>query len=425
MNVTLAYGQCGLEIDLNDKYHISKIESEFVRGLSSPIEKIRESLSNPYDSLPLGKLIADCRKVGIIFSDITRPVPSKLIITTIIEEITNNHNVEIVLFNALGSHRENTDEELKLILGQELMGNYHIVQNDAFAIGANQYFGISSYGNQIYLNREMASCDLLILTGLIEPHFFAGFSGGGKSIMPGMGGIETILGNHNSKMIGNRNAKYGVTNGNPIWEEILEISSLFSNIFLVNITMNRDKEITGVFSGNIRSAHKAGCEFLRYSNMVPVNDLFDIVITTNSGFPLDLNLYQAVKGMCSATPIIKRGGDIIIAAECRDGLPDYGFYSKILSSYKNPKEALHSIISSNETVHDQWQVQIQTQIQLMANIHVYSENLSDKQIQSVHLIPCRNIENTIEKLLKNHQGYPKIAIIPEGPQTIPYLEREF
>lgn len=421
MQIKLAYGEDGIDIHLNDGYDIKIIEPKFIDAFDYPQERIRESLRKPYGSLSLERLVSHRKKIGIVFSDITRPVPLKIIIPVIIDEMSEIKEENITLFNALGTHRPNTNEELRMMLGDVLVDRFRIVQNNAFDPTTQRFLGTSSIGHEIFINDELSSCDLVILTGFIEPHFFAGFSGGGKAIMPGMAGLTTILGNHDAKMIANPKSTFGVTQGNPIWEEIFEVSQMIGNPFLVNVTLNRNKQITGVFSGNVETAHHAGCNFVRTCAMVPVEDVFDIVITTNSGYPLDINLYQGVKGMSAASQIIREGGDIIIAAECRDGIPDHGCYGNLLREFNNPEELLKKIMSSDELIQDQWQAQIQAQIQMWADIHVYSDYLSNEQIESVLLKPCGKIDRKVKELIIKYGSEVRICILPEGPQTIPYL----
>jgi nickel-dependent lactate racemase len=312
---------------------------------------------------------------------------------------------------------------LRTILGDRIVDNYRIVQNDAFDQTKQIHLGTTKFGHEIWLNRELLECDIKILTGFIEPHFFAGFSGGAKAMMPGMAGSPSILGNHSAKMIGHPNSTWGITEGNLIFEEINEIVDKVENLFLLNITLNRNKEITGVFSGELKEAHAKGCNFVKKKAMVPVQTPFDIVITTNSGYPLDLNLYQSVKGMSAAAKVVKDGGVIIIATECRDGIPDHGLFGSLLRSYEKPGDLLESIMSSSEDKLDQWQAQIQALIQLKADVYVYSDGLTDEQIHSAMLKPVKNIEKFVEYLVSQIGAQTRICILPEGPQTIPYIEK--
>jgi nickel-dependent lactate racemase len=309
------------------------------------------------------------------------------------------------------------------MLGDDLVDGFHIVQNNAFDPSTQVRTGVTSRGHEVWLNRQVTECDFKILTGFIEPHFFAGFSAGGKLLMPGMAGQRTVLGNHDAQNIGHPNATWGVTHGNPIWEEVREVALQSGPLFLVNVTLNKDKEITGVFAGDLDTAHAAGCEYVRETAMVAVPEPFDIVITSNSGYPLDLNLYQAVKGMSAAAQVVKEGGAIVIAAECWDGIPDHGLYGKLLRESSNPKELLDRICSPGFLEQDQWQAQIQAKVQLKADVYVYSEHLSDEQITSALLKPCRSIESTLNQLLDRYGPQASICVLPEGPQTILYLQK--
>lgn len=422
MVTKLAYGKRGLFLDLKDVYNVDIIEPGFTPPLINPLEIIQKSLREPIGCNPLKQQVSACDTVGIVLSDITRPVPTKRILPVILDEISHVKPENITLFIGLGTHRPNTGDELREMVGNDIFNNYRFIQNDAFNKATQKSYGFTSNKNEIYINKELAFCDFIILTGFIEPHFFAGFSGGSKAIMPGMAGINTILKNHSPKMIANPNSVFGITTNNPIWEEITEIGRVFEKSFLINVSLNKDKEITGVFSGDLFHAHSAGCSFVKNLSLVPVKQAYDIVITTNSGYPLDINLYQSIKGMSSAARIVKTGGTIIIAAECREGIPEHGCYGTLLGKFNNPQDLIDYIMSTNEIVPDQWQAQIQAQILMNSEVHIFSDFLSDAEIRSALLKPCKNIENLVSDLVqKNGQG-TRICILPEGPQTIPFLE---
>jgi nickel-dependent lactate racemase len=195
-------------------------------------------------------------------------------------------------------------------------------------------------------------------------------------------------------------------------------------LFLVNITLNKEKEITGVFCGDLDEAHARGCAFARRTALAPVSEPFDIVLTTNSGYPLDINLYQSVKGMSAAAQVVRPGGAIIIAAECRDGVPEHGLYGQLLSAHRSPADVLEDIYASTVDRQDQWEAQVQALIQQKATVHVYSEGLSDEQIRSALLTPCRDIEATLAGLVEQYGPQARICVLPEGPQTIPYIEKK-
>lgn len=420
--VRLAYGKDRIPLKVEKDWNVTVIEPKFVKGASDPGQMITKALNNPIGIEPLHKIIRHGDKVAIIFNDITRPTPNKLIIETLLKELRSVPSSDIALFNAVGTHRFNTKAELRKLIGNYLMRNFKVIQNSAFEMNTLQHVGISSFGNEILINKDLMACNVKILTGFIEPHFFAGFSGGGKAIMPGMAGINTILKNHNSVNIKNKNSSWGITFNNPIWEEVQEVAVMCNASFLINVTLNRDKEITGVFAGNIKKAHLAGIEYVRQTAMVQVSSFFDIVITTNSGFPLDQNLYQTVKGISAAARIVKPGGIIIAAAECQDGIPDHGLFSKLMQESANPTSLLDRICSSDFSRQDQWQAQILAMIQIKAEIFVYSDNLSDEQLRKMKIKKCYNIHELVETFRMKHGNNISICILPEGPQTIPYIK---
>ena len=419
MNVELAYGKKGLRIDLSDDLDTTVIEPTFVPGVPDPHEAIRDALRYPQDSQPLRDVAASCSRVALVVNDITRPTPYRTMLPVLLQELGSAG--EVTIFVALGTHRKNTDDELREILGDEVVRRFRIVQNDAFDQDTQVCIGTSSRGHEIWINREFLECDVKVLTGFIEPHFFAGFSGGGKAVIPGMAGLNTVLGNHDAQMIDDRNAVYGVTEGNPIWEEIMEIAALVGKSFLVNITLNREQEITGVFAGDLREAYGKGCAFVKEGAMVPVDRPFDIVITSNAGHPLDLNLYQAVKGMSAAGLVVREGGSIIVAADCWDGIPEHGLFGQMLMAAGSPEELLRTIRKPGFQKQDQWQVQILLKLLKRSDIYIRSGNLTDKQLRAVLLKPAHRIETTVDDLLKKYGRDARICVLPEGPQTIPYV----
>jgi nickel-dependent lactate racemase len=422
MKIKLAYGKTGLGIDLPDELDVTVVEPEFVPGLPDPEGALREALGAPIEAPPLRDVVKADDKVGVIFSDITRPTPNHLILPAVLDELAHVPTENITLFNALGTHRPNTDEELRGMLGDRVVDGYRIVQNDSFDQSTQVRMGTTSRGHHVWLNRELVECNVTILTGFIEPHFFAGFSGGGKAVMPGMAGQQTVLGNHDAEMVGHPKATWGITWGNPIWEEVREVALKVGQIFLVNVTLNRDKQITGVFAGDLDAAHAAGCAFVKETAMVPAPHPFDIVITTNSGYPLDLNLYQSVKGMSAAAQVVREGGAIIIAADCWDGIPDHGLYGQLLREADSPQSLLDTVCAPGFLKQDQWQAQIQAQIQLKADVYVRTDNLTDEQIGMALFQTSHRIEDTMTDLLGRYGSQASICVLPEGPQTIPYIQ---
>jgi nickel-dependent lactate racemase len=423
MNINLAYGKSGYTLELSDQYNIDIIEPRWVEKSANQSLAVTEGLKKPYNSLPLKEIANSNSKIAIIFSDVTRATPYHIIIPALLNELKDIPQQNITFYCANGTHRLATDQELINILGELVVNNYEIIQNDANAPELHEYVGTTISGNEIFLNKKILQCDLKILTGFIEPHFFAGFSGGGKALIPGMASVQSIKFNHSISHLSDNNVTWGITEGNPLWEEIMEAAEFVPGLFLLNITLNRKKEITKVFAGELRSAHDAGCKFTIQSAMAPVDELYDIVITSNSGYPLDLNVYQTVKGMSAAAQVVKQGGTIIMAAECWDGIPSNSDYEKILASVSSVDELMNFIKENESTLKDTWQIYFQALIQQKADVYLYSDKLDNETISKALFKPVNDIGKLVDQLVKKIGPKARICILPEGPQTIPYLKQ--
>jgi nickel-dependent lactate racemase len=297
---------------------------------------------------------------------------------------------------------------------------YRVLNHEPENPDALVQLGATRDGAPALLNRHAVEADVRIVTGFIEPHFFAGFSGGVKGIMPGVAGLKTVMSNHGARNIGDASATFGITAGNRLWEELLAIARRIGPSFLLNVALNDEIQITGVFAGDLIAAHQTGCEFVRQSAMQKCAAPFDIVVTTNSGYPLDLNLYQGVKGMSAAARIVKAGGTIILACECREGVPANSPFDQLLRSASGP-EAILALLSTPGFVRpEQWQAQIQSLIQRKATVLVHS-SLPDDVVRAAHLTPCHDIGAAVKDLLLVKENGARIAVLPQGPLTIPYL----
>jgi len=421
VRIKLAYGRGSIEIDLPDSLNVDVIEPLYTEGLPDQVAAVEDALLKPVDSRPLRDLAGQSDRVGIVVNDITRPMPYAIILPVLLRALRRVPDEQILFLNANGTHRSNTDGELRQILGEEVVNRYRIVQNDARDRSSHTLVGTTKRGNQIWLHKAYLDCDVRILTGLIEPHFFAGFSGGGKAVMPGLARLDTVLRNHSAANMDHPKATWGETYGNPIWEEIQQAASLVPPSFLLNVTLNRDKEITGVFAGDCRKAHDRGCAHARRSAMAAATKPYDIVVTSNAGYPLDLNLYQSVKGVSAAAQIVKDGGAIIAVADCWDGIPDHGEYAGLLLEAESPESLLKTIRRRDFLRQDTWQAQVHALICQKADVYFHSHNLSDGQIEAAFFKPCSNVEETIEELLHKYGRDASICILPEGPHTIPYI----
>ncbi|KGX91755.1 nickel-dependent lactate racemase [Pontibacillus marinus] len=419
MLVDLAYGKKGLQVEVPD--HSDIIEPRYIPKIESEKEKAFEAMRNPVGTPPLKEMVKSTDTVSIVISDSTRPTPNHKLVPWLIEELSHVPKENFIIINGTGSHKDNTREEFIEMLGEDVVNSVKVINNNAFDKDTQTYLGTSSYGGEAYLNSEYINSDFKIVTGFIEPHFFAGFSGGPKGIMPGIAGIDTIMHFHSAKMIAHEKSTWGIMKDNPVQGEATDITLMAKPDFMLNVTLNGDKEITNFFTGDVIEAHREGCAYVKEHAMVPCEEPYDIVVTTNSGYPLDQNLYQAVKGMSAAHKVVKENGSIICAAECSDGLPSHGNYAKILKMFGSPQELLDKVNDPSFSLFDQWQAQKQAMIQVWADCYVYSQ-LSSEDVENAMLKPTNNITETIEALKEKYGQDARIAVMPLGPLTIPYVK---
>lgn len=423
MKTSLAYGKGRLEIEIPEGFRSRVIAPRKMPAASDQGGAVALSLRNPIGSPALRDIVRRGESIAIVFCDITRPVPNRVILPAVLAELSaaGARADDIVLFNATGTHRANSASELEGLLGADIVSAYRIVQNDARAEGRHSLAGTTASGNDVWLDSEFLSADRKILTGFIEPHFFAGFSGGGKAILPGLARLDTVLRNHGAAHIDDARASWGLLEGNPIRAEIDEAAAMARPDFLVDVTLNEGKQIVASYAGDWRAAYAQGAEAVRRQAMTAVDAPFDIVISCNSGYPLDQNLYQSVKGMSAASRVVKQGGSIIMAAECSDGIPAHGSFGRLVSEARDMPSLLRSIRRSECAIDDQWQAQILASICEKAEVYLFSENVSREDIRRVKLKPCDSIEATLASLLEKYGRDARICVLPEGPQTIPYL----
>jgi len=412
--IRLDYGKKGLEIDLEDADIICP---KLQLAITNVEKAIKEKLFKPDCGPGLDALLLNKKTVAIAHTDITRATPNKVILPIIINELIKLgiKKENITLVNMTGSHRPQTRKELIAMLGQDIVENFKCVQHNSFDKDTLSLAGYFVDGNPLYINKVFLEADFKICTGFIEPHFFAGFSGGPKAVLPGLCDIDSILRNHNASRIGDENATWALTYGNPVWENIREGCSIVNPDFILNVAMNTEEKISAIFTGQWENTHKIGYEYVRENAMCRVNRLYDIVITTNSGYPLDLNLYQCVKGISCAAEIVKENGVIIMAGECSEGIPSNSPYHKILQMEQSPEKLFELILNNKQTIPEQWQAQIQTKIQKKAKVYLYSDCLNEKEINEALLLQCKDIEGLVKVLGGS------VAVIPKGPQTIPYF----
>jgi nickel-dependent lactate racemase len=366
-------------------------------------------------------LVRAGQRVAISVCDITRAQPRIDMLRALFEEMPQVRPEDVTILIATGTHRINTPPELERMLGREILSKYRVVNHDSRDASSLGRVGMTSTGVEIFLNTLWLDADVRITTGFVEPHFFAGFSGGPKMVAPGLAGLKTVMTLHDVHHIGHPLATWGVTEGNPVHDDVREIARMVPVHFAVDVTLNREQQITAAFAGDVFAEHAAACAHAKATAMRQVPAPFDLVLTTNSGYPLDQNLYQAVKGMSAAAKIVKDGGTIICAAECRDGLPSHGSYGTVLASASSPTALLEMISSPGYSVPDQWQVQVQAQIQTKARVMVKTDGLRSDEIRAAHFTPIDDVASSVQQTLRQAGPDSTLCVLPQGPQTIPYL----
>jgi lactate racemase len=421
MKVRLAYGRGYLEVEFPDEC-TTIIEPAPQAGLPDERAALSDALDRPVAAQALRDQITPQSRITIVHTDITRATPNDRLIPWLLAylEAGGARRENITLLNGLGTHRPNTRAELEQMLTPEVVANYRCLNHEPENDAAHEVFGLTRTGVPVLINRHLTQADVRIITGFIEPHFFAGFSGGPKGIMPGVAALRTVMSNHGAHHIGDARATFGITEGNPLWEEMRDLALRIGPSFLLNVALNEGREITGIFAGDLVAAHRRGVEFVRAGAMHAVDEPFDIVVTTNSGYPLDMNLYQAVKGMRAAELIVRDGGTVIIAAECEEGVPSGSPHERNLASVGSPKELLARLEGTATVQPEQWQGQIQALIQRRAEVLAYT-GLDAATLRRAHLRPCPDIGAAVRERLAKIGNGARVAVLLQGPLTIPYL----
>jgi nickel-dependent lactate racemase len=382
-------------------------------------ELIEQAMAAPIACSPLSALAKGKDKIVIIASDHTRPVPSKLIIPPMLQQLRQgNPDADITILIATGCHRGTTREELVQKFGEDIVRNEKIYIHDCDERDMLVNIGTLPSGSACEINRLAYEADLLVAEGFIEPHFFAGFSGGRKSVLPGIAGRSTVLGNHCSEFIAHPSARTGILENNPLHIDMLWAAKTAKLAYIVNVVLNAEKEVIYAVAGDAEAAHKAGTDFLSglcQARAIPA----DIVITTNGGYPLDQNVYQAVKGMTAAEATVKQGGVIIMLARCNDGIGGDHFYRQLAQEPDIDKTmALFLSRGKEQTVPDQWQTQVFLRVLKKATVIFLSE-MDDATIREMHMLPAKTMEEALQKAkaILNKEN-PDIVAIPDGISVI-------
>jgi nickel-dependent lactate racemase len=421
LDIDLAYGRHGLRISLPAER--TTVVAPVHHGAAADVAgTLRDALRHPVAGPPLREAIRPGQRVAVSLCDTTRPQPRQAMLAALLDELAGIITpADLTVLVATGTHRGNTGTELREMLGEHFAATLRVINHDARDADSLTWCGTHGAGVPVWLNRHWTEAGARITTGFVEPHFFAGFSGGPKLVAPGLAGLETTLTLHDAQRIGSDQATWAICEGNPVHDDVRAIAAATGVDFAFDVVLNSEQQVVAAFGGEVLAMHAAARAAVREVSMRPVDGLFDVVVTTNSGFPLDQNLYQAVKGMSAAATIVKPGGLIICAAECADGFPDHGSFREVLASEPSPQRLLAAIAARPRTVPDQWQVQVLARVLRRARVGVHTATLSDADLRSAHLFAVPDIEAAVAAELTAAGPGARVCVLPEGPQTIPFV----
>ena len=413
-NISIPYGKTSLSCTLPDCALLTSRVGE-LKSDRAGIDLVREAMANPIGSPNLSELARGKKSCTVIISDHTRPVPSRDILPPMLEQLREgNPEIQITLLVATGFHRLTTADELKNKLGEEIASREKIVVHDAFDADSNVEIGTLPSGAPLVIDRAAVETELLVAEGFIEPHFFAGFSGGRKSVLPGVCDKTTVLGNHCGAFIASPCARTGILEGNPLHRDMVAAAEMAKLAFIVNAVIDEEKKTVAAFAGDFRKAHEAGVSFLRQYCEVKAEPA-DIVITSNGGAPLDQNIYQCVKGLTAAEATAREGAVLIICAELADGTGGEGFY-RSLRDCESPRAHFEQCVATPqaETIPDQWESQILARILMKHRVIFVSRPEMESTIREMKLDFAPNIEQALAMARAEKGENARITVIPNG-----------
>lgn len=419
MEIKLEYGKTGLQVNLPEENIVKILAMQPTEIIENPGEKLAELLETPIESAPLSALARGKKSACIVICDITRPVPNKIILPPILAnlEASGIPRQNITILIATGIHRPNLGDELIYLVGAEIAANYRVVNHYSQELSQQTYLGKTSRGTAVYVDTQFIQSDLKITTGFIEPHLMAGFSGGRKLICPGISALETVRVMHSPQILEHPNAREGVLDGNPFHEESAEIARMAGVDFIVNVALNEQRKITGIFAGHPEKAHLTGVAAVRRHVTDTVPAPVDVVVTTSAGFPLDATFYQAIKGLTAALPIVRKGGTIILAAECQEGLGSPGF-SQLVREVHDLEKFMQDIYRPDYFVIDQWQYEELAKVLHQVEVILVAGKLSAADKKSMLPACADSVEAAVADCLEKYGARCRIAVIPKGPYIL-------
>lgn len=412
MRVDLAYGRDGTSVEVPDSADV--ILPVDAPPLADEDAAIRGALDRPVDGPRLRAIVEGARRVAVVFPDLTRPMPNRTVLPPLLDELARAGvaDARVTLLCATGTHRQATAAEMEELIGTELMARYRVVDHDA---SSDEHVQVGEVdGVAVRLQREYVEADVRIVTGFVEPHFFAGFSGGPKAVCPGLAATETILEAHHPRRIADERATFLTRRGNPVHDFVRMATALAPPQLSLDVAINRARRVTAVFAGPLPAAHDAACAHVGAASRREVPSPYDLVVSTNGGYPLDRNLYQAVKGMAAADRVRRSGGTVVMAAACADGVPE-GAFARLLAAARTFEDLVASTAGPEQ---DRWQAQVLGRVLERGTVRLHSEGLDAHAIRGAQLVPAPDLDEAVAETLDGLGPSASVAVLPEGPLTV-------
>jgi nickel-dependent lactate racemase len=416
VRVDLAYGRRGTSVEVPDSADV--ILPADAAALPDEDGTIRATLARPVTGPSLQSLAGGAHRVAVVFPDLTRPMPNRIVLPPLLDELARAGvpDNRVTLLCATGTHRQATEAEMAELIGPELVARYRVVDHDARSDDHVQVGEVD--GVTIGLQREYVEADLRVITGFVEPHFFAGFSGGPKAVCPGLAAMETILEAHHPRRIADARATFLTRTGNPVHDFVRAAVALAPPHLSLDVAINRARRVTAVFTGPLPAAHDVACAHVGAAARREVAAPYDLVVSTNGGHPLDRNLYQAVKGMAAADRVRRDGGTVLMAAACADGVPDDGAFALLLAAAETPADLVAATAGAEV---DRWQAQVLGRVLVRGTVQLHSDGLGERAIRVAQLVPAPDLDEAVVDTLAALGRSARVAVLPEGPLTVATL----
>ena len=420
MHVTLAYGKTGLDVELPDDRVVGPLAIQPAPPLEHPEIALLEKLAHPTGSPPLAELARGKKSACIAICDITRPVPNSLLLPPILAtlEAAGIARNDILILIATGLHRPNEGPEIVELVGSEIAAKYRVENHHGKELSEHTYLGTTPKGVPVWIDTRYLRADLKLTVGLIEPHLMAGYSGGRKLICPGIAALETVKVWHGPAFLEHPKADCGFLDGNPVHEENTRIARMAGCDFIVNVTLDAQRQITSLVAGDMEQAFLEGVRFIEKVVTATVDEACDVVVTSAAGYPLDTTFYQAVKGMTGALPIVKQGGTIILAASLSEGIGSPEF-QQLFRENDSLTGFMQRILGKDYFVMDQWQLEEMAKVRRKVKVKIVSDGLSAETLNGLFVESAPSVEQAVAESLAEYGPAARIAVIPKGPYVLP------